>query len=193
MASCRDTPGWPMSTSSTSSLTERSPWRSASISRRRVGSARTWNTSGIPTYYCSVICLVNDMSGGGDWLKAAQLGQHLGQPGRRSVRGVAPHVDDLLGDAHLQVLARLLEHLVPVLAVPEELMRAPDLRGIAPDGAARVLEFADDVLDGLVVAAGDVPDVRVARDQAQRGLARGADPERRVRLLPRVRGEERVL
>src|SRR5438309_1567551 len=78
IASCRDTPGWPMSTNSTSSLTERSPWRSASISRRRVGSARTWNTSGIPTYYCSNICLVNDMSGG-DAFQAA----HLGQLGRR--------------------------------------------------------------------------------------------------------------
>src|SRR2546429_8348281 len=124
MASCRDPPGWPMSTSSTSSLTERSPWRSASISRRRVGSARTWNTSGTPTYYCSVICLVNDMSGG-DWLEAAQLGQHLGQPGRRSVRVVAAHIDHLLRDPDLEVLARLLEHLVPILAVPEELKRAP--------------------------------------------------------------------
>src|SRR2546430_16638745 len=100
MASCRDTPGWPMSTSSTSSLTERSPWRSASISRRRVGSARTWNTSGTPTYYCSVICLVNDMSGGGDWLEAAELKQHLNQPGRRFVQVVAAPADDLLGDGH---------------------------------------------------------------------------------------------
>src|SRR6266567_1057459 len=148
-----------MSTNSTSSLTERSPWRSASISRRRVGSARTWNTSGIPTYYCSIICLVNDMSGGGDWLEAAQLGQHLG----------------------------------PILAVPEELKRAPDLRGIAPDGAARVLKFADDVPHGLVVAAGDVPDVGMPRDQTQRGLARRPDPERWVRLLQRFRVEDRVL
>src|SRR2546428_5186795 len=47
MPSCRDTPGWPMSTWSTSSLTERSPARSASTRRRRVGSARIWKASGM--------------------------------------------------------------------------------------------------------------------------------------------------
>src|ERR1700730_13427598 len=61
MPSCRETPGWPMSTTSTSSPTERSPFRSASTRRRRVGSARIWNTSGMATYYSSDICFVNDM------------------------------------------------------------------------------------------------------------------------------------
>src|SRR5713101_4568358 len=61
ICSCRDTPGCPMSTTWTSSLTERSPSRSASTIRRRVGSARIWNTSGTTTYYSSNICLVNNM------------------------------------------------------------------------------------------------------------------------------------
>src|SRR5256885_6750021 len=172
-----------MSTTSTSSLTAPSPWRSASISRRRVGSARTWNTSGMATYYYRDICLVNDMSGG-DRCQPAQLGQHLRQLCRRLVGVVATHVDHLLGDPHLEVLGRLLADLVPALAVPEELERAPDLRGIAADGAARLLELADHVIDGLVVAAGDVPHVAVARDEAQRGLARRADPERRGGRVP---------
>src|SRR5207245_4603743 len=51
IASCRDTPGCPMSTISTSWLTDRSPSRRASTIRRRVGSARIWNTSGTWTYY----------------------------------------------------------------------------------------------------------------------------------------------
>src|SRR5438067_1427655 len=45
MRSCRDTPGWLISTSSTRSLTERSPRRRAWMRRLRVGSARTSNTS----------------------------------------------------------------------------------------------------------------------------------------------------
>src|SRR5713101_8622154 len=61
ICSCRDTPGCPMSTTWTSSLTERSPSRSASTMRRRVGSARIWNTSGMATYYYSDICLINNM------------------------------------------------------------------------------------------------------------------------------------
>src|SRR3989442_4772216 len=141
----------------------------------------------MPTYYYRDICLVNDMSGG-DRCQPAQLGQHLRQLGRRLVGVVATHVDHLLGDPHLEVLGRLLADLVPALAVPEELERAPDLRGIAADGAARLLELADHVLDGLVVAAGDVPHVAVARDEAQRGLARRADPERRGWALLRAWG-----
>src|SRR5437016_11794630 len=96
-----------MSTTSTSSLTDRSPWRSALISRRRVGSARTWNTSGMATYYYRDICLVNDISGG-DRCQPAQLDQHLLQFGRRLCGVVATHVDNLLANLDLEVLRRLL-------------------------------------------------------------------------------------
>src|SRR6266513_321801 len=61
MASCRETPGCPMSTMPTSSFTERSPPRSASMRRRRVGSARIWKASGTPIHYSNDICLVNDI------------------------------------------------------------------------------------------------------------------------------------
>src|SRR5438874_10104566 len=50
-----------MSTTPTSSPTERSPPRSASIRRRRVGSARIWKASGTPIHYSNDICLVNDI------------------------------------------------------------------------------------------------------------------------------------
>src|SRR5438876_2594806 len=50
-----------MSTRPTSSPTERSPPRSASIRRRRVGSARIWKASGMPIHYSYDICLVNDI------------------------------------------------------------------------------------------------------------------------------------
>src|SRR6185503_20758835 len=52
-----------MSTASTSSLTERSPVRSASTRRRRVGSPRISNTSAMATYYWCDICLVNNAIG----------------------------------------------------------------------------------------------------------------------------------
>src|SRR5213593_2515264 len=152
MASCRDTPGWPMSTTWTSSPTERSPRRSTSTIRRRVGSARTWKTSATTTYYYSDIYRVNDISSGRHPLDAPQLGQHLGQFGRRLLRVLPAHVDHLLGDSQLEVLARHLDDLALVLAVPQELDRAPDLLGVAADRAAGVLELADQVLDRLGVA-----------------------------------------
>src|SRR5690242_2429175 len=62
ICSCLETPGCPMSTTWTSSLTDRSPPRRASTMRRRVGSARTWNTSGTAIYYSSNIFRVNNTS-----------------------------------------------------------------------------------------------------------------------------------
>src|ERR1700716_37722 len=50
-----------MSTTSTSSVTERSPARSSSMRRRRVGSARIWNASGMAIHYYSDICPVNNI------------------------------------------------------------------------------------------------------------------------------------
>src|ERR1041385_5044092 len=124
MASCPETPGWPMSTAWTSSPTERSPLLSTSTIRRRVGSARTWKTSATTTYYSSDIYLVNNMSllssGLGD---APQLGQHLRQLVCRPLRVLTSHVDDLLGDTQLEVTRRLLGDLALLLAVPQELDR----------------------------------------------------------------------
>src|SRR5690348_5555849 len=102
MASCRDTPGWPMSTACTSSPTERSPPLSTSTIRRRVGSARTWKTSATTTYYSSDIFRVNNMSRlSVDLGDAPQLRQHLGQLRGRALRVLASHIDDLLGDPKL--------------------------------------------------------------------------------------------
>src|SRR5256885_7688017 len=131
-----------MSTISTSCPTERSPLRRASMRRRRVGSARTWNTSGIPTYYCSDICRVNDMSGA-DWFELAHVGQGLGDLLGLRHRLVAADVHDLFGDAELEQSAREVDQLVAVLAVPIELQRAPDLGLVTADRAARLLELRD--------------------------------------------------
>src|SRR5438876_1565899 len=192
IASCRDPPGRPMSTTSTSSLIDRSPLRSASMIRRRVGSASTWNTSGIGTYYCSDIYRVNNMSSGCHALETAQVGQGLGDLLRQPHRLVAPQVDHLLGDAELEQFPGQLEQLAPVLAVPSELERAADLRGIAADLSAGGVELLDDLLDELGVSARDVPDVGVARREPERAVALGADPDRRIRLLDRFRIGDRV-
>src|SRR5205823_3334110 len=182
MASCRDTPGWPMSTTWTSSPTERSPRLSASTIRRRVGSARTWKTSATTTYYYSDICRVNNTSGA-DRLQATQLRQQLGDLLGRPLGVVAAQVDDLLGHAQLVVLARQFDQVGRLLALPAELQRLADLRRVPADRDTRVLELADHLLDEGGVAARDIPHVRVTRGQPERTLALGADPQRRVRLL----------
>src|SRR5207244_4504064 len=183
IASCRETPGWPISTSSTSSLTERSPSRRASMRRRRVGSARTWKTSGMATYYYSEIYRVNNMSLPGDALEPAELRQRLGDLLRQPDGVVAAQVDHLLCDAELQQFSGKLDQLIPVLAIPTELERAADLGGVAAHPTAGIVEFLDDLRHELWVAARDVPHIRVASGQPERGLALGADPDRWGRLL----------
>src|SRR5258708_33764204 len=89
-----------MSTASTSSLTDRSPPRRASTMRRRVGSASTWNTSGMTTYYFSDIYRVNNISSGSDAVEAAQVRQRLGHLLGKPIRRVAAAGSYLLGHSH---------------------------------------------------------------------------------------------
>src|SRR5690242_16670404 len=182
-----------MSTASTSSPTERSPPLSSSTIRRRVGSARTWKTSATTTYYCSDICRVNDITSAGDALQLAEIRQRLGDFGRQPVGVLTAQVHHLLGDAELVIPARGLDQLVLVVLLHAELDRFADLVWIPADLAARVLEFRDQLLHRVHVAARDVPHVRVPSDQAQRRRARRADPERRVGLLDGLRVRDRVL
>jgi len=81
------------------------------------------------------------MSSGCHALEKAQVGQGLGDLLRQPHRLVAPQVDHLLGDAKLEQSPGQLEQLVPVLAVPSELERAPDFRGIAADLSAGGVNF----------------------------------------------------
>src|SRR5690242_13077270 len=171
MDSCRETPGCPISTRPTNSLTDRSPPRRASTSRRRVGSARTWNTSGMTTYYCYDICRVNDILGTYSCLRFPEVGQRLGDPLRQRLRALAAQVDHLLGDALLLELRRQLDELPSILAVPAELDRPPDLGRVAAHRPTRFLEHRGQLLDALGVTSGDVPHVGVAGDEAKRRRA----------------------
>src|ERR1700682_695641 len=123
MPNCRDTPGWRMSTASTSSLTERSPPRSASTSRRRVGSARIWNMSGMATYYPSDICFVNDISASrprttrvrpGLAAELERLAYHPRDGRPFSVGGGAQRGESGLLAAALQQAASVVELTAPV-------------------------------------------------------------------------------
>src|SRR6266446_10684302 len=78
-------------------------------------------------------------------------------------------------------------------AVPAELDRPPDLRWIATDRGTCLLEHRSELGDLFGISAGDVPDVRVASDEPQGRGARGSDPDRRIRLLDRLRIGDRVL
>src|SRR6266571_5219618 len=152
IASCRETPGCPMSTISTSWLTDRSPSRRASTRRRRVGSARIWKTSGTSTYYCNNIYRVNDILGT-DAVELAQLGQHLGDLLGQGHGLIPANVDDLLCDPELEQAAREVDQSVAVLAVPVELERPPDLSVIPSYRAARLFEFRDQRLDFVGTAS----------------------------------------
>src|SRR5690242_19765889 len=112
--------------------------------RRRVGSARTWNTSGITTYYCNDIYRVNNISSGGDAVEAAQVGQHLGHLLGQPVGVIAAQVDHLLGHAQLEQLAAEVDQLVAVVAVPAVLERAADLGRVAPNRDADLVELGDE-------------------------------------------------
>src|SRR5438309_10894121 len=183
IASCRDTPGWPMSTTSTTSLTERSPPRSASTMRRRVGSARTWNTSGMPTYYCRDIYRVNNISSGANRRELPQVGEQLGDLLAQLLRFVAAQVDDLFRDALGEELARQVEQLIARIPVPAELDGVADVFRVTADGATCLVEHRSPLPDLFRISAGDVPHVGVAGDQPEHGRAGAADPERRMRPL----------
>src|SRR6202165_5696678 len=79
-----------MSTTSTSSLTERSPARSSSMRRRRVGSARIWNASGMAIHYYIDICLVNNISLALSSDAHAEERRQLAEGLRRRTNGPAP-------------------------------------------------------------------------------------------------------
>src|SRR5438270_3996148 len=123
----------------------------------------------------------------------AQVGQRLRDLLREARRIAAAEVDHLLRDTLLEVRAALVEQLRAGRAVPPELERAPDLRCVTADGRARLVELLAELAHPRRVAAGGVPHVGVARDEPERGLARGADPERRMRLLHRLRVRDGVL
>src|SRR5260370_13201271 len=182
-----------VSTASRSSSTDRSPPRRASTMRRRVGSASTWNTSGMTTYYFSDIYRVNNISSGGDAVEGAQVRQRLGHLLGKPIRLVAAEVDHLLGHSELEEPAAEVQQLLASVAVPAVLQRAADLGRIATDSDANFVELGDEVLDKGRVAARDVPDVGVPRDQPERGVALHADPDGRVGLLERFRVGDRVL
>src|SRR5438045_9561440 len=94
-----------------------------------------------------------------------QLRQCVGDLLCQALRLLGAEVQHLLRDAQLQVLARQLEQLCPVLAVPAVLERAPDLRRIETHRSAYLVEPGDQLLDGGRIAARDVPPVRVARSE----------------------------
>src|SRR5258708_2358161 len=170
-----------MSTASTSSLTARAPPRRAWTMRRRVGSARTWNTSGMTTYYCSDIYRVNNISSGSDAVEPAEVRQRLGHFLGEPVRLIAAEVNHLLGHAELEQPAAEVQQLLAIVAVPAVLQRAADLRPGATDRDANFVELGDEVLDERRVAARDVPHVGVPRGEAEGGVALRANPHRRRR------------
>src|SRR6202011_1417435 len=99
-----------MSTMSTSSLTERSPARSSSMSRRRVGSARIWNASGMAIHYYIDICPVNNISLALTADAHAEEGRQLAEGLRRRTNRPAPTVP-----TRLPSLPDHLEHpLMPI-------------------------------------------------------------------------------
>src|ERR1700736_6405328 len=99
-----------MSTMSTRSLTERSPARSSSMSRRRVGSARIWNASGMAIHYYIDICPVNNISLALTVDAHAEEGRQLAEGLRRRTNRPARTVP-----ARLPSLPHHLEHpLMPI-------------------------------------------------------------------------------
>jgi len=88
-----------------------------------------------------------------DALELSQVWQQLREPGRQPVRLLAAQVDDLLGDAQLEVPTRQVEKLVAILAVPAELDGAANFGLVAADDGAGLLEFVNQLLDGVRIAA----------------------------------------
>src|ERR1700674_1825949 len=127
-----------------------------------------------------------------DALEPTQVRERLSDLAAEPHRIVASQVDDLLGHTLCGVAGRELEQLVPILAIPAELDRAPDLRRIATDGGARLFEHRRELLHAGGVAAGDVPHIGMPRDEPQRAWTGGPNPDRRMRLLDRFRIGDRI-
>src|SRR5581483_5182159 len=106
---------------------------------------------------------------------------------------VATQVDHLLRDSLLEEIAALLHQLLARGPVPAELERSPDLRRVATDRGARLLQLLALLAHPRRVATRRVPHVGVPSDQAHRRLTGRADPQRRVWLLHRLRVRDRVL
>src|SRR5205823_9803523 len=157
-----------MSTSSTSSLTECSPVRSASTRRRRVGSARIWKASGIAKYYLSDICRVNNTLQGGqpgrlaNSRRFARLVGRDHHPGRRRLgveepeSGQRPAVAEETASSPTaedhQILSRLLlepGHGVAGVAF-EECGVAPRKRLLQRSRRDVLLGVVEDVDEGIV-------------------------------------------
>src|ERR1700736_4279967 len=126
-------------------------------------------------------------------IESAQVGESFGDSFGQRVGMLATQVDDLLRDAHLEEPSTKIDELAAVYAIPTKLEGAPDLGWIAAHGSAGLIEHRRELLDPVGVAAGDVPDIGVTRDQAQSCLARSTNPDRRVRPLDRLRIGDRVL
>src|ERR1700674_393592 len=134
-----------MSTTSTSSLTERSPARSSSMSRRRVGSARIWNASGMAIHYYSDICLVNNISLVVSPDAHAEERRQLVEGLRRRTNRPAPTVP-----ARLPSLPDHLEHpLIPIDGQVEPGTDAVAMQQghdeVAPALALRYVDFEPEV------------------------------------------------
>src|SRR5450759_5082705 len=127
-------------------------------------------------------------------VQLSQLREQIGDLAGQSAGVRTAEIDDLLGESELQVTRRLFEQRPAVFTVPAKLKGAPDLGHVPTDCAAGVLQLRDQLLHLPGIAApGGVPNVGVARDQPQRALAGGADPDRRVRLLDRLRVRNGVI
>src|SRR5205823_12765523 len=102
-------------------------------------------------------------------------------------------VDDLLGEAGLQVAAHQVDELAAVAAVPHVLDGAADRRRVTSNLATHLVQLAA-LLASRVRAgtAGAVPDIGVASHHPHHLIAAGPDPDRRVRVLGRFWGCESV-
>src|SRR5450759_306719 len=124
----------------------------------------------------------------------SQLREQIGDLAGQGAGVRTAEIDDLLGKSELQVTRRLFEQRPTVLTVPAKLKGTPDLGHVPTDGATGILQLRDQLLHlPGITAPGGVPHVGVARDQPQRALAGGADPDRRVRLLDRLRVRNGVI
>src|SRR5437867_7965987 len=95
-------------------------------------------------------------------------------------------VDDLLGEAGLQVATHQVDQLAAVAAVPHVLDGAADRRRVASNLATHLVQLAA-LLASRVRAgtAGAVPDIGVASHHPHHLIAAGPDPDRWMRFLDR--------
>src|SRR5579864_5034455 len=68
----------------------------------------------------------------------------------------------------------------------------PDLRGVTTHGATGLVEHRGELFDPVGIAAGDVPYIAMSCHETKGGGARGADPDRWMRLLKRLGVGDRV-